>query len=33
MLWSMSDDIAVRAEDLTKFYGTRRGRIQLSQAG
>lgn len=25
MLWSMSDDIAVRAEDLTKFYGTRRG--------
>ncbi|BCJ76424.1 hypothetical protein CS0771_59680 [Catellatospora sp. IY07-71] len=25
MLWSMTDDIAVRAEDLTKFYGTRRG--------
>lgn len=25
MLWSMTDDIAVRAEDLTKFYGARRG--------
>lgn len=25
MLWHMTDDIAVRAEDLTKFYGTRRG--------
>ncbi len=25
MLWHMTDDIAVRAEDLTKFYGARRG--------